>query len=167
MSGSNFEDDLIEQLSEQVGDNGVVMRQKQELRTRNGSFQADQYVDILVDSRDDDWYVGFEAKHARADSNTPKFYFSAKYNEDQIRKQEDFEEKSGRRVFVAVRVKAHEGEDYDLLYPLQYFLDYLEAGESGVEWVQLVEDGVNIDDGIGQEALSEAEEVVAAELNAA
>lgn len=158
-NGSNFEDELIAQLSELLGDDGVVMRQKQELRRRAGKFQAEQYVDILIDSPDREYYIGIEAKYAKADSNTPKFYLSAKYQPEQIEKQVTFAEQTGRRIFVAVYVENHEGEDYELLFPLSYFEEVLNSDESGIRWQQLVDDGYSFDGGLTLEDFEAAEDV--------
>jgi hypothetical protein len=154
----DFEDDLLEELQEYVGDDGIAMRRRQEYRMRGGKFQADQFVDLMVDSPKPEYYLGIEAKKA-TDGGSGKFYFSNHYPRDQVRSQSDYSDKSGREVFTAVKIRDHEGEDVLLLFPVEYFLQLVEDGEAGVEFDELVSDGVEWTDGFTAETLAQARDM--------
>lgn len=154
----DFEDDLLEALQEYVGDNGVAMRRRQEFRSRGGKFQGDQFVDIMVDSPQPEFYLGIEAKKATA-SSSGKFYFSNHYPRDQVRDQAEYGDRSGREIFTAVLVRDYEGEDYRLLFPVEYFEQVVESGEAGVPFPELLEDGVDWTEGFTSDTLDDARQM--------
>lgn len=134
----------------------------QEFRTRGGEFQGNQLIDVIVDSRLSKFYLGFEAKKGNASSSN-KFYFSNHYPREQIEDEREYGERSGRDIFVAVRIDdaTPEGETFQLLFPIQYFYDIKEAGEPGVEWSQLVEDGIDWTDGMTEDTIDQAANITA------
>lgn len=159
MSKSNdFEDALLESLNELVDDNGVAMRRRQEFRMRGGSFQADQFVDFMVDSPQERFYLGVEAKTAKA-SSAAKWYFSNYYPAEQVESQMEYGEKSGREMFVAIEVRDYEGDDYWLLFPIEYFWGYVMEDDKSIEWHDLVEAGIPWGDGLTGVHLDDARDM--------
>lgn len=138
---SNFEEEIMDALESCVDNDGVILRREQKHDSGNESLQVDQYVDIVVDSPHRDYYIGIEATSCEGSGS--KFYWSTSYDTNRLEKQITYQQTSGRDVFVCVNI---DGESYDsnrLLFPIEYFQAYYEAGESGIEWSQLIEDGVS------------------------
>lgn len=141
--GQDFEDALVESLEEWVGDDGVVLLRRQSFSMRGGQFQGTQELDILVDSRDRDKYVGVEAKSRNAESR-PGFYFSSDLNIEQMEDEIEYREKSGRKVAVAVELRNYDGCDGDRcawLVPVELFTSTYERGEKKVSWEQVEQYG--------------------------
>lgn len=126
MTGKDFEDEIWHALEDSVEDNGVVLLRRQSFSARSGhGFQADQVTgDLMVDSPDDAYYIGVECKTI---SSKYRFYFNGNYDPDQIRRQYEYGERSGRDMFVALEVRGHEDsrmdwdEDRAFLFPIELF----------------------------------------------
>lgn len=160
MTGKDFEDELLELLRKYVDERGVVMRRRQEFRMRGGDFQADQYVDFMVDSPDSELYLGVEAKKATA-SSSPAFYFSNYFPVEQIKSQFEYGERSGRTMYTIVMVRDYDGEDVMVLYPLEYFYSLaVEEGEKSVGWDELVDAGIVVGDTISKEDFDAADALI-------
>lgn len=133
-SGKDFEDSLCDALEEWVGDNGYVWLRRQTRQMRRGKFGMDQELDILLDSSDDEYYVGLEAKSRDTESSAAGLYFS-KLNPDQFLEQEEYREVSGRRVSVAVELRnCCEKGDCAFLLPLDLFLEKIREDATKVSW---------------------------------
>lgn len=131
MSGKSFEDTIWKELEDAVGQNGVVLLRRQAFRARAGhGFQADQVTgDLLVDSPDDSYYIGVECKTI---SGKYRFYFNGNYQPEQIKSQMEYQDYSGRDIFVAVEVRVPDDADEDdlqvdwdedraFLFPIELF----------------------------------------------
>lgn len=107
MTGKDFEDQIWADLEDAVGTAGVVLLRRQAFRARAGhGFQGTQVTgDLLVDSPDDAYYIGIECKTL---SSKYRFYFSSNYNPDQIYRQMNYAELSGRDMFVAIEARGDE-----------------------------------------------------------
>lgn len=142
MSGKDFEDRLADSLESTVEDDGVVMLRKQSWSTRRGSFQMSQEADVLVDSLDSELYSAFECKSRNHKKTRERgltgLYFSSDYEPEQIHKQAEYRDLSGRRFFVAVELRDYDGEDYAcFLVPLELFVSVEESDEAKVTWEQI------------------------------
>jgi len=126
MSGKDFEDTVWYQLEDAVGTAGVVLLRRQSFSARSGhGFQADQVTgDLLVDSPDDAYYIGVECKTI---NSKYRFYFNGNNKPDQIRRQMEYSELSGRDMFVALEARGDPEsrmgweEDRAFLFPLELF----------------------------------------------
>jgi len=126
MSGKDFEDQIWHQLEDAVGTAGVVLLRRQSFSARAGhGFQADQVTgDLLVDSPEDAYYIGVECKTL---SSKYRFYFNGNYDPDQIRRQMEYGELSGRDMFVALEARGDPEsrmgweEDHAFLFPIEVF----------------------------------------------
>jgi Holliday junction resolvase len=141
MSGKAFEDQVWLSLEDAVEDDGVVLLRRQSFSARSGhGFQASQVTgDLLVDSPDPELYIGVECKSV----NTKyAFYFSNNYNEEQIEKQMEYAERSGRDMFVAVECRDDDesrpgwNEDRAYLFPIELFA-YFSNTESKVSYEEM------------------------------
>lgn len=141
-AGKDFEDSLCDALEEWVADNGYVWLRRQTRQMRRGKFGMGQELDILVDSGDDEFYVGLEAKSRDCESSAAGLYFS-KLNPDQFLGQEEYREKSGRKVAVAVELRnCCEKGDCGFLLPLDLFLNKIENDATKISWDEVRELGV-------------------------
>jgi hypothetical protein len=145
-SGKDFEDSLMDALEEWVGDDGYPMLRKQEMASRRGNFQMSQELDILVDSRYEEYYIGIEAKSRDVESSGPGMYFS-RLNPDQFLEQENYREVSGRNVAVAVELRncceSEDGKnDCAFLLPLDLFVRKIHNDDTKVSWDEVREYGV-------------------------
>lgn len=149
MSGQDFEDRVLDTLEEWVGDDGVVMARKQSFSFRRGSFQASQEVDIMVDSSDDDFYLGLEAKSRDVSTdNGSGMYYSSDYKPDQFEKQEDFRDKSGRQVGIIVELVNYRDNDSCVyLCPIELFTEQYRADRKKTTWDQIAAVGVYLGSG--------------------
>lgn len=154
MSGKDFEDELMDALEEWVGDEGFPMLRKQSWGMRRGDFQMSQECDILVDSANDDYYIGIEAKTRDFGKSKAGMYFSTAYEPDQFQKQIRYAEMSGRDVVVAIEARNH-GEcsdefecekDCAFLVPLELFDVKYERGDKKVTWEEISRYGILIGD---------------------
>lgn len=141
-NGDNFEDRLADALDEMVGDDGIALLRKQSWQTRRGNFQMSQEADVLVDSPDRNLYSAFECKsrsHAETrEKGLTGLYFSGDYKSEQIEKQAEYRDKSGRRFFVGVELRDFRGADVAaFLVPLELFEIVEERGDSKVTWEQI------------------------------
>lgn len=131
----------MDALEEWVGNEGVPMLRKQQMAYRRGSFQMSQELDIMVDSPHDEYYIGIEAKNRDVESSAAGLYFS-KLNPDQFLQQEEYREKSGRTVVVAVRLEnCCEKGDCAFLLPLDLFLNKINNDATKVSWDEVREIG--------------------------
>jgi len=141
-AGKDFEDALMDGLEEWVGDEGVPMLRKQQMAFRRGNFQMSQELDIMVDSPRDEFYIGLEAKSRDCESSAAGLYFS-KLNPDQFLGQEEYREKSGRKVAVAVELRnCCEKGDCGFLLPLDLFLNKIRDDATKISWDEVREFGV-------------------------
>ena len=141
-AGKDFEDALMDGLEEWVGDEGVPMLRKQQMAFRRGNFQMSQELDIMVDSPRDEFYIGLEAKSRDCESSAAGLYFS-KLNPDQFLGQEEYREKSGRKVAVAVELRnCCEKGDCGFLLPLDLFLKKIRDDATKISWDEVREFGV-------------------------
>lgn len=129
-----------------VGDDGYPMLRKQQMASRRGNFQMGQELDIMVDSRHEEYYVGLEAKSRDTEKSGTGLYFS-KLNPDQFLSQEEYREVSGRKVAVAVELRnccGPEGDKNDcaFLLPLDLFVNKVRNDATKVSWDEVREDGV-------------------------
>lgn len=139
MAGKDFEDKVWHELEDAVGDAGVVLLRRQSFSARAGhGFQADQVTgDLLVDSPDDSYYIGVECKTI---NSKYRFYFNGNYDPDQIRRQMEYGELSGRDMFVALEVRGDEDsrmgwdENLAFLFPIEVFAYFLEEDGSKVTY---------------------------------
>lgn len=154
MGGKDFEDRLMDALEEWVGENGVPMLRKQSWGVRRGTFQMNQEVDIMVDSGNQDYYIGLEAKTRDFGKSKAGMYFSTAYEPDQFKKQITYAEMSGRDVLVAIEARNH-GEcaeevdcegDCVFLVPLELFDVKYERGDKKVTWSEISRFGIHIGD---------------------
>lgn len=140
-SGKDFEDALMDALEEWVGDDGYPMLRKQQMAYRRGSFQMGQELDILLDSSEDEFYVGLEAKTRDAEKSGTGLYFS-KLNPDQFLAQEEYREQSGRKVAVAVEVRnCCDRGDCAFLLPLDLFVNKIHNDATKVSFEEIRETG--------------------------
>lgn len=140
-AGKDFEDGLCDALEDWVGNNGYVWLRRQTRQMRRGKFGMGQELDILLDSGNDEYYVGLEAK-SRNTENGLGLYFS-KLNPDQFIGQEEYREKSGRKVAVAVELRnCCEKGDCGFLLPLDLFLNKIRDDATKVSWDEVREYGV-------------------------
>lgn len=141
MSGSDFEDRLADALDEMAGNGGVALLRKQSMSMRRGSFQMSQEADVLLDSKRDEYYSCFECKSRDygkvRDRGITGLYFSGDYKPEQINKQVEYRDLSGRRFFVAVEIKNFRGDDSAWLLPVEVFQKDSERGLSKVTWEKL------------------------------
>lgn len=143
-SGKDFEDALMTALEEWVGDDGYPMLRKQQMAYRRGQFQMSQELDIMVDSPRDEYYVGFEAKSRDTESSAAGMYFS-KLNPEQFLAQDEYRDRSGRKVAVAVELRnCCEKGDCAFLLSLDLFLDKIEEDATKVSWDEIRGEGVYI-----------------------
>ena len=141
-AGKDFEDALCDALEEWVGDNGYVWLRRQTRQMRRGEFGMGQELDILLDSSDDEFYIGLEAKSRDCESSAAGLYFS-KLNPDQFLGQEEYREKSGRKVAVAVELRnCCEKGDCGFLLPLDLFLNKIRDDATKISWDEVREFGV-------------------------
>ena len=137
--GKEFEDALMDALEEWVGDEGVPLLRKQSMSMRRGRFQMNQEMDILVDSANQEYFVGLEAKSRNGESRLG-FYFSSDLNIEQIQGGIEYAEKSGRDYVIAVEVRNYENSEYDktawLVAPELFVLCH-ENEEKKVSWEQI------------------------------
>lgn len=137
--GKEFEDALMDTLEEWSEGEGIPILRKQSMSMRRGSFQMNQEMDILVDSANPEYYVGFEAKSRNAESRLG-FYFSSDLDIEQIEKGIEYAEISGRDYVVAVELRNYEGSEHDItawLVSPYLFTDTHEKGEKKVSWEQI------------------------------
>jgi len=141
-AGKDFEDSLCDALEEWVEDNGYVWLRRQTRQMRRGEFGMGQELDILVDSGDDEFYIGLEAKSRDCESSAAGLYFS-KLNPDQFLGQEEYREKSGRKVAVAVELRnCCEKGDCGFLLPLDLFLNKIRDDATKISWDEVRKFGV-------------------------
>jgi len=101
-----------------------------------------QELDIMVDSPRDEFYIGLEAKSRDCESSAAGLYFS-KLNPDQFLGQEEYREKSGRKVAVAVELRnCCEKGDCGFLLPLDLFLKKIRDDATKISWDEVREFGV-------------------------
>jgi hypothetical protein len=139
MSGKDFEDQIWHSLEDAVGDAGVVLLRRQSFSARAGhGFQADQVTgDLLVDSPEKAYYIGIECKTI---NSKYRFYFNGNYDPDQIRRQMEYGEVSGRDMFVALEARGDEEsrmgweEDRAFLFPIEMFAYFAEEDGSKVTY---------------------------------
>lgn len=73
-----------------------------------------QFIDILVDSLDPDYYLGIECKSISVEKGAKALYFTQHFTEDkngihQIDRMQEFLNASGRRGFLAVELRFGSG----------------------------------------------------------
>lgn len=135
--GREFEDALMDTLEEWTGDEGVPLLRKQSMSMRRGRFQMNQEMDILVDSANLEYFVGFEAKSRNAESR-PGFYFSSDLDIEQIEGGIEYAERSGREYVIAVELRNYGDHDKTAwLVPPELFVLTHENGEKKVSWEQI------------------------------
>ena len=145
MSGSDFENRVLKAIRDWVGDDGAVMYQNQSFQMQGGKFQMEQKADVLVDSSEDDRYLGFEAK-TRDATNAPGMYFS-KIDPEQFHRQLEYERKSGRRLYVVFEIRNYRGADRVFVNPITLFSRARDFEVVKVSWKMIDEYGVEIGDG--------------------
>ncbi|ADI74874.1 conserved hypothetical protein [Methanohalobium evestigatum Z-7303] len=107
---TEFERVLVQSFNtffEQNGIKGIAHRLKQH------RF-AQQFLDVLVDSLDPDYYLGIECKSISVDKGANALYFTQHFTTDkndmhQINRISDFLNKSGRTGFLAVELRMGSG----------------------------------------------------------
>ncbi|NLI62968.1 MAG: hypothetical protein GX362_06210 [Methanosarcinaceae archaeon] len=92
---------------EKMSIRGISYRMKQH------RFTA-QFIDILVDSLNPDYYLGIECKSVSVEKGAKALYFTQHFTEDkngvhQIDRTSDFLNSSGRRGFLAVELRYGSG----------------------------------------------------------
>lgn len=103
---TEFERVLVQSFNTYFEDNnsrGIAYRLKQHRFTS-------QFLDVLVDSLDPDYYMGIECKSISVDKGARALYFTQHFTTDkngvhQIERISDFLLKSGRNGFLAVELK--------------------------------------------------------------
>ncbi len=106
---SRFERGLVDAFNRYFEDNhtdGIAYRRKQH------RFSS-QFLDVLVDSEDPNFYMGIEGKSLKTESNNT-LYFSQHFSEandtHQVPRISDFLRRSGRRGFLAVELRRGTGK---------------------------------------------------------
>ncbi|WP_406659961.1 hypothetical protein V7O66_08910 [Methanolobus sp. ZRKC3] len=113
---TEFERVLVQSFNEYFGETGIkgiAHRLKQHRFTP-------QFLDVLVDSLDPDYYMGIECKSISVDKGAKALYFTQHFTVDkkgshQIERISDFLLRSGRTGFLAVELKmgvGHSREAY-------------------------------------------------------
>ncbi len=128
---TNFERSLVKSFNryfEEKDIRGIAYRRKQH------RFSS-QFVDILVDSFNPDFYLAIENKSLKTSSSN-KLYFSQHFSESddghQIKRIDDFVHRSGRRGFLAVELKRGTGRPRKAyMIPWEKVVDRYEEGEKG------------------------------------
>jgi Holliday junction resolvase len=106
---TGFERDLVKAFNrhfEDTGINGIAYRRKQH------RFSS-QFLDILVDSRHPDFYLGIENKSLKTSSSNTLYFtqhFSASDDGHQIDRITEFLKRSGRKGYLAVELKRGRGK---------------------------------------------------------
>ena len=127
----NFEIDLVNSFNsffEQQNINAIAYRRKQ------AKF-ADQFCDILVDSKNPKFYLAIENKSINLNSSK-KLYFSQHLHandRNQIEKISEFLKKSGRKGFLALEIREGKGRPKKAyLIEWNYILSQIKKGEAGI-----------------------------------
>lgn len=165
-AGRSFESNLMMALEEWVDGRGKVIFFAQSRATRGNQFLMSQPCDVIVDSREDAYSIGLEAKSINTESAQYGMYFSSRYKPKQVNKQVDYQEQAGRPIYVAFELRNYmkagddSNGDHAYLVAVEKVADLLEAGEKRVEyeWVEAhgVYIGSNGDYHISERALEEA-----------
>lgn len=103
---TEFERDLVNSLNnyfEKENIQAIAYRRKQH------RFSS-QFIDILVDSLNPDYYLAIENKSISTKKGTEKLYFSQHFSSNQIDKIKDFLDKSGRTGYLAIELKRGKGK---------------------------------------------------------
>lgn len=106
---TEFERELVKAFNRYFAGNdlqGIAYRRKQH------RFSS-QFLDVLVDSPHQQYYLGIENKSVKTSSSN-KLYFSQHFSENddghQIDRISDFLQRSGRRGYLAVELKRGRGK---------------------------------------------------------
>lgn len=97
---SNFENDLCKAINQSFGEEGIAYRRKQAKYTS-------QEFDILIDHPDK--YIAIECKSVNF-KKTKKLYFSQHFSDNQIERESEFLNKSGREGYLAIELRRGRGK---------------------------------------------------------
>ncbi|MFC1787042.1 hypothetical protein ACFLY8_03305 [Halobacteriota archaeon] len=101
---TKFERDIVRSFNkffEQSQTDAIAYRIKQH------RFSS-QVLDVLVDSSQDDYYLGIECKSIS--NKTGALYFTQHFGSDQIERIDDFLRRSGRKGILAVELRYGKGK---------------------------------------------------------
>ncbi len=104
---TEFERNLVNNLNRYFKKNNIdaiAYRRKQH------RFSS-QFIDVLVDSLNPDYYLAIENKSISTSKGTTKLYFSQHFSSNQINKINNFLEKSGRKGYLAIELKRGKGKN--------------------------------------------------------
>ncbi len=128
----NFELELVNSFNsffEKYKINAIAYRRKQ-------SKYSDQFCDILVDSKNADFYLAIENKSINLNSSK-KLYFSQHFHSNerkQIEKISEFLKKSGRKGFLALEVRKGKGRSKKAyLIDWNYVFSQIAGGKKGID----------------------------------
>lgn len=71
---------------------------------------SSQFIDVLVDSIDPDYYLAIENKSISTRKGTEKLYFSQHFSNNQLKEINNFLRKSGRTGYLAIELKRGKGK---------------------------------------------------------
>lgn len=103
---TEFERDLVNCLNKYFEKNNI---QAIAYRRKQHRFSS-QFIDILVDSLDPDYYLAIENKSISISKGTKKLYFSQHFSKNQIVKIKNFLDRSGRTGYLAIELKRGRGK---------------------------------------------------------
>ena len=115
MPRNTFEINLVKSFNKYFRDNKIrafSYRLKQ-------SKYVNQYIDLLVDSKDPKYYCAIECKSIK----TNKIYFNSHFNGDQIERENQFITLTGRNGYLAVEFRRGIGKPRES-YLLPWILVY-------------------------------------------
>ncbi|PTD93849.1 hypothetical protein C9439_05565 [archaeon SCG-AAA382B04] len=103
---TEFERGLVNSLNKFFEKNDI---QAIAYRRKQHRFSS-QFIDVLVDSLDPDYYLAIENKSISTRKGAKKLYFSQHFSENQINNITDFLNRSGRTGYLAVELKRGRGK---------------------------------------------------------
>lgn len=109
---TEFERQLVQSFNsffQENGIKGIAFRLKQHRFTH-------QYLDVIVDSLNPDYYLGIECKSISTDKGAKSLYFTQHFTTDkqgahQVDRMSDYLNRSGRKGFLAVELRPGSGRE--------------------------------------------------------
>ncbi len=111
----NFENDLCKAINQSFKGKGIAYRRKQAKYTS-------QEFDILIDHPDK--YIAIECKSVNF-KKTKKLYFSQHFSNNQIERESEFLDKSGRDGFLAIELRRGRGKSRKYIIKEWSLIEYL------------------------------------------